>query len=200
MGMRDISSTPHATATSTTPEATRLVATFVACWDDPHWVSTVVTAVVWGSPAVSQAVRPTLKDCSPTWLTQPVTTCSTARGSIPERVTTSLSAVASRSAGWTVDRSPFRRPIGVRAASTITTSAMYAGYGGGVASAKRCSAGGRLAPGRRSAPTAGLAVDGVEHEEEQGGAHERHEDGPEVELVERAGLVARGEAEQRPAE
>jgi hypothetical protein len=69
-----MTSTPQAMATSTTPEPTRLVARLVACWDEPHWVSTVVAAVVSGSPALSQAVRPTLNDCSPTWLTQPVTT------------------------------------------------------------------------------------------------------------------------------
>ena len=79
-------------------------------------------------PALSQAVRPTLNDCSPTWLTQPVTTCSTSAGSMPERPTTSLSATPSRSTGWTVDSSPFRRPTGVRTASTITTSAITGGY------------------------------------------------------------------------
>src|SRR5690554_8189604 len=87
IGTRDISSTPQAMATSTTPEATRLVARLVACCDDPHWVSTVVAGVVSGSPAVSQAVRPTLNDCSPTWLTQPVTTWPTWAGSMPARST-----------------------------------------------------------------------------------------------------------------
>ena len=57
IGMRLIDSTPHATATSTTPLATRLVAKLVACCDEPHWVSTVVAAVSRGRPAVSQAVR-----------------------------------------------------------------------------------------------------------------------------------------------
>ncbi len=42
MGTRLITSTPQASATSTTSAPTRLVATLVACWDDPHWVSTVV--------------------------------------------------------------------------------------------------------------------------------------------------------------
>ena len=42
IGTRLMTSTPQARATSTTPEPTRPVATFVACWDDPHWVSTVV--------------------------------------------------------------------------------------------------------------------------------------------------------------
>ena len=42
MGTRLMTSTPQATATSTTPEPTRLVAKLVACWDEPHWLSTVV--------------------------------------------------------------------------------------------------------------------------------------------------------------
>ena len=74
IGIRLISSTPHATATSTTPEAISEVAKLVACWLEPHWVSTVVAAVSSGSPAESHAVRVTLKLCSPTWLTQPPTT------------------------------------------------------------------------------------------------------------------------------
>ena len=41
-------------------------ATLVACWLDPHWLSIVVAAAVWGRPAASHAVRVMLKDCSPT--------------------------------------------------------------------------------------------------------------------------------------
>ena len=48
IGTRLMTSTPQAMATSTTPAATRLVARLVACCDDPHWVSTVVAAVVSG--------------------------------------------------------------------------------------------------------------------------------------------------------
>jgi len=40
----------------------------------PHCVSIVVAAVDCDSPAANQAVRVTLKLCSPTWLTQPPTT------------------------------------------------------------------------------------------------------------------------------
>src|SRR4029450_5799562 len=99
IGTRDISSTPQAIATSTTPEPTRLVAMFVACCDAPHWVSTVVAAVVSGSPALSQAVRPMLKDCSPTWLTHPVTTWPTTDGSMPVRCTNSVSGLPNTRAG-----------------------------------------------------------------------------------------------------
>ena len=74
IGTLDMTSTPQATAVSTTPEAMSEWARPVACWLEPHWVSTVVAAVVNGRPAESQAVRVTLKLCSPTWLTHPPTT------------------------------------------------------------------------------------------------------------------------------
>ena len=89
IGIRLITSTPQATATSTTPAPTSDVARLVACWLEPHWVSIVVAAVAWGSPALSQAVRAMLNDCSPTWLTQPPTTWPISAGSMPERATTS---------------------------------------------------------------------------------------------------------------
>ena len=44
IGTRLMTSTPQATATSTTPAPTRPVARLVACCDEPHWVSTVVAA------------------------------------------------------------------------------------------------------------------------------------------------------------
>ncbi len=121
-----MASTPQATATSTTPEATSAVATPVACWEEPHWVSTVVAAVSRGRPAASQAVRPMLNACSPIWLTQPDTSCSTAAGSIPDRSITASWAAPSVSAGWLVDRPPLRFPTGVRTASAMTTSGMGA--------------------------------------------------------------------------
>ncbi len=124
IGTRLMTSTPQATATSTTPDPTSDVAKFVACCEEPHCVSIVVAATDSGRPAVSQAVRPMLKPCSPTLLTHPVTTCPTSRGSTPERSTSADCAVASRSAGWTLERPPPRRPTGVRTASTITTSVM----------------------------------------------------------------------------
>src|SRR5690606_33761182 len=100
----------------------------VACCEEPHWVSTVVLATLRGRPAVSEAVRPTLKAGSPTLLTRPVTTWPTTPGSMPDRSITAMWTWARRSAGCTVDRRPLRRPIGVRTASTITTSGMHATY------------------------------------------------------------------------
>src|SRR6478672_10748993 len=121
MGIRLIASTPHAMATLTTPAATSDAARLVACCDDPHWVSTVVAGVLSGSPAASHAVRVTLKLCSPTWLTQPPTTCPTSAGSMPVRATSSLWTRPSKAAGWSDDSPPLRLPTGVRTASTTTT-------------------------------------------------------------------------------
>ena len=117
-----MSSTPQATAASTTPEAIKLVARFIACWEDPHWLSTVVAGAEMGRPAVSQAVRAMLNACIPTWDTQPPTTWPTSVGSTPDRSMHSLRTAANRSAEWMVERPPPRRPMGERTASTITTS------------------------------------------------------------------------------
>ncbi len=46
--------------------------------------------VCQGSPELSQAVRVTLLDCSPAWVTQPPMTCSTSSGSMPARSTSGL--------------------------------------------------------------------------------------------------------------
>ena len=130
MGTRLIDSTPAATATSTTPEATRLAARLAACWLDPHWVSTVVAGVASGRPAASQAVRAMLNDCPPTCDTQPDTTWPTMPGSIRVRSTRAVRAVPSRSAGCIPARPPWRRPTGVRTASMMTTSGMGRCYRG----------------------------------------------------------------------
>ena len=73
---------------------------------------------------LSQAVRVTLEACSPAWVTHPPTICSTSEGSIPALFTTSTWAVASNSAAWNPDSHPFRLPMGVRTASTITGRAI----------------------------------------------------------------------------
>ena len=126
IGMRLMISTPQASATSTVPDPTSELATFVACCDEPHCVSTVVAATDSGRPAVSHAVRATLKDCSPIWLTQPPTTWPTSAGSMPARSSAAFCATASSSAGWIVESPPPRLPTGVRTASRMTTSLMAA--------------------------------------------------------------------------
>src|SRR5438105_4527182 len=97
-----------------------------ACWLDPHCRSIVVPGTVSGKPAASAALRPTLRLCSPTWLTQPAMTSSTTPGSIPARSTRAPSVCASRSTGCQSFRQPLRRPTGVRTASTITASRIVA--------------------------------------------------------------------------
>ena len=65
-------------------------------------------------------MRATLNPCSPAWVTQPPTTCSTVEGSMPDRFTTSTCAAPSTSAARRPESHPLRLPIGVRTASTIT--------------------------------------------------------------------------------
>ena len=93
-----------------------------ACWDEPHWRSTVTPGTDSGQPAPSTALRAMSKVCSPTWLTQPQITSSTTAGSIPERSASALSTRADKSAGCTPDSPPLRLPTGVRTAATITAS------------------------------------------------------------------------------
>src|SRR5215211_8082379 len=94
------------------------------CWLEPHWRSMVTPVTVSGQPAVSAAVRPMSKVCSPTWPTQPQITSSISAGSTPERSTRLVRTCADRSAGCTPDSPPLRLPTGVRTASTITASCM----------------------------------------------------------------------------
>src|SRR5690606_7914006 len=109
----------------------------------------------------------------------------------PDRDTSSLSTVASRSAGCTVERPPLRRPMGERTASTITTSVMRINLGGAV---RRCQA--EADPGS----TAPAGTDRLKREQQDDGAEAGHEYRAEVERVERLGLLPHGQAVQRPAD
>src|ERR1051325_1849910 len=60
--------------------------------------------------------------CIPVWPTQPPTTWPTSSGSTPVRMKRSRWTAPSRSSECMVDNPPLRRPVGVRTASTITTS------------------------------------------------------------------------------
>ena len=64
-GMRDIDSTPHAMPTSMLPALIMSWTRCADCWPEPHWASTTVPAVCWGSSACSQARRTMPLDCSP---------------------------------------------------------------------------------------------------------------------------------------
>src|SRR3546814_18310318 len=95
-----------------------------ACWEDPHAQSMLVHAVLQGSPATSHALRVTLFDCSPAWVTQPPTTCPIEPGSIPLRASSPLCAAPRIRVGCRPESHPLRRPTGVRTASTITASGL----------------------------------------------------------------------------
>jgi len=51
IGTRLMDSTPQATAMSYAPEMTPWAAKCTACWEEPHWRSTVVAGTDSGSPA-----------------------------------------------------------------------------------------------------------------------------------------------------
>src|SRR5688572_7239471 len=95
-----------------------------ACCDEPHWRSMVVPGTVSGQPAARGALRPMLKVCSPTWLTQPQNTSSTTAGSKPERSASAVRTCAERSTACTPDSPPPRLPTGVRTAAQMTASRM----------------------------------------------------------------------------
>src|SRR5829696_1852059 len=114
--------TPPATTTSAVPDMTAWAAKCTACWPEPHWRSTVVPGTSSGRPAASQQVRATSPAWGPMVSTQPNTTSSTPEGSIPDRSTSAFNATAPRSAGWSDDSPPPRRPTGVRTASTMYAS------------------------------------------------------------------------------
>ncbi len=112
IGICDICCTPPATTTSLVPDITACAAKCTACWDEPHWRSTVVPGTCSGSPAASQQVRAMSPAWPPMVSTQPKTTSSTAAGSMPLRSTSAFSEWAPRSAGWTCDRPPPRADRG----------------------------------------------------------------------------------------
>src|ERR1700710_353311 len=124
IGTRLIDSTPPATTTSAWPLITVAAAKATACWEEPHWRSMVVPGTDSGQPAASGALRPMLKVCSPTWLTQPQKTSSTTAGSMPVRSASAWSTMAERSTACTPDRPPPRLPTGVRTAAQMTASRM----------------------------------------------------------------------------
>lgn len=119
MGIIDMFWVPPATTRSWVPDRTPCAAKCTACCEDPHWRSTVTPGTSSGRPAASQAVRAMSPACGPTVSRQPNTTSSTAAGSTPDRSISAFRTCAPRSAGWTADRPPPRRPTGVRTASTM---------------------------------------------------------------------------------
>src|SRR5690349_15268995 len=117
-------STPAAITASMLPAITAWAAKCSACCEEPHWRSTEVPGTDSGRLEASTALRATLVACSPTWLTQPRITSSTAAGSMPLRATSASMTCAARSTGCQPDNLPPRRPPAVRAVATMYASAM----------------------------------------------------------------------------
>ena len=126
MGTRVMFSTPPAITHSYCPDMTPMAAKFAACCPEPHIRSSVVPQTSSGNPAMRAAFRAMLKPCSPTLLTQPITTSSTSVGSILVRCTRAVRVSARRSSGRTPDSFPFFRPTALRTAPTITAFCMRA--------------------------------------------------------------------------
>src|SRR5581483_9889804 len=80
----------------------------------------------------SDAMRPTFSACSPSWVTQPICTSSTTAGSIPVRSASPFSTCAASSSARTDASVPFRFPIGLRTASTISASGIGSRYQRGI--------------------------------------------------------------------
>ena len=121
IGIRLISSTPQATATSTTSLPTSDVARLVACWLDPHCVSMRGRRgrerEAGRQPRRAGDVEALLADLADAAADDLADLGRVDAGAFDER----RLHVPSRSAGCMLDRPPPRRPIGVRTASTITT-------------------------------------------------------------------------------
>ena len=95
-----------------------------ACCEEPHWRSMVVAGTDSGQPAASTALRPTLRDCSETCMTQPMITSSTRAGSSLLRSATALRASEARSTACQLRSFPLRLAPAVRTASTMTAVVM----------------------------------------------------------------------------
>src|ERR1700727_975781 len=119
IGTRVIDSTPAAITQSMVPDITACAAKCSACCDEPHCRSIEVPGTLSGSFEAMIALRATLLDCSPVWLTQPMITSSTWSGAAPERSISASNTEAARSAGCQPARRPPLRPPAVPAAATI---------------------------------------------------------------------------------
>src|SRR5450830_19473 len=111
---------PPATTTSALPASKVSCANMVVCMAEPHIFDRVTAPVESGKPALRKAWRagawpwPAIRQL-------PKNTCSTASGATPDRSTAARMATAPRSLAVTLAKSPWKAPMGVRAAPTITT-------------------------------------------------------------------------------
>src|SRR5258706_15762164 len=110
---------PPATITSALPVARMSWASIAAFMPEPHILLTVVQPVPSGSPAPSDAWRAGAWPC-PAGSTQPMMTSVTSSGLIFARSTAARIAAAPSSGAAKPFSSPWKAPIGVRAADTMT--------------------------------------------------------------------------------
>ena len=119
-------STPPASTRSWVPEAISAAAISTAVWAEPQRRSSTVAGTSNGYPAWSQALRATLRDCSPNGAVQPTTRSSTTSGATPADSSSAMYTAPSIAFGWTSRNHPrslgCAQPIGVRSASTIQAS------------------------------------------------------------------------------
>ena len=86
---------------------------------------TVTPPVVIGSPAASAIWRAMLLPVAPSGVAQPISTSSTAAGSMPARSTAALTAKPPSVAPWVMLKAPFQLLArGVRAVETMTALLM----------------------------------------------------------------------------
>ncbi len=138
-------SMPPATITSFEPATSESCASIVAFIPEPHILDSVVQFTEFGSPAFNAACRAGACPC-PAIRQLPNSSSCTSAGWMPARSTAALMATAPRSLADSDEKSPWKPPIGVRAAPTITIgsfciSTFLAHF--------PCSAGLRLAPRAR---------------------------------------------------
>ncbi len=114
---------PPATMTSADCATSASCARIIASIAEPHILLTVVQPVESGRPALIDACRAGAWPC-PAGRTQPKIVLSTSSGRMPARSTAALIAAAPRSLAASGDKSPWKPPIGVRAAPTMTIGSL----------------------------------------------------------------------------
>src|SRR6185437_3898739 len=116
-------SMPPATTISTEPATRASWPRIAASIAEPHILLTVVQPVECGSPPFSEACR--AGACPwPAGSTQPKIVLSTSAGLTPARSTAALIATAPRSLAASGAKTPWKPPIGVRAAPTMTMGSL----------------------------------------------------------------------------
>ena len=114
---------PPATMTSSEPATSASCARIAASIAEPHILLTVVQPVASGSPAFSDACRAGACPC-PAGSTQPKIVLPTSAGAMPARSTAARIATAPSSLAASEAKSPWKPPIGVRAAPTMTIGSL----------------------------------------------------------------------------